>query len=174
MRAESLCEIFQSARESHGRLVNDNRAGIGGELGESSSETLLEREETFEHETVARYSGGDECRHECRRPGEALHLDAGIAACTGEHKAGIADAGCTGIGNERDILAGEEILDDTVDGAMLIIAVMASHRGVDIVMLHEHGAGAGILSEYQIRLLEDTNRAEGHILEVANGRRDNM
>ncbi len=167
-RAESLSEITESTWESHRRLIDYYRARVGGELGESCGETLLEGQESFESESVARDSGGYECRDERRRTGEALHLDAGIAAGTCEHKPGIANSGGTGVRHQGDILAGEEFLDDTGYGTMLIISVMAAHRGVDIVMLHQYGAGASIFGEYQIRLLKDADSSEGHILEVAN------
>ncbi len=51
---------------------------------------------------------------------------------------------------------------------MFIIFVMALHWGVNVEMAHQDAAGASVLGQDKVDLLEHLDGAEGHVVEVAN------
>lgn len=95
--AEGFAELGEGTFEPERALIYKNGAGFLGEFGESGLPPLFEWEKTFEAESVARETGGNECGDERRGAGEAADFYVGFTASSGEHEAGVGDAGCTGV-----------------------------------------------------------------------------
>lgn len=73
--------------------------------------SLLEREEAEIDEGVDRESAAAQTRKECRGSGDYFDLYAALARCTNERVAWIADPGCAGVGNKREVLPGSQTND---------------------------------------------------------------
>lgn len=51
---------------------------------------------------------------------------------------------------------------------MLVEFMMTAHRRVDIEMFQKHTRSTRVFRQYEIRLFEDADRAESHVVEIAH------
>ena len=170
--AEDLDELFEEFYEAVGALVDNHGAGLGGETLDSSLAALLVREEAFEDEAVAGQAAIDESRDESRCTGEAFDIDASLDSLADKEEAWVGDAWGSSIGNESDIDAGLEFVDDTIDDLVFVEDVVGLKRSVDGVMLEENTGGAGVLGQNEATGFENLDGTEGHVAEVPNRCRD--
>ena len=54
---------------------------------------------------------------------------------------------------------------------MFVVFVMTFSMGRNAVLLQQHRAGAGVLRQDQIHFAEHLHSPEGHVVEIAYGRR---
>ena len=57
---------------------------------------------------------------------------------------------------------------------MLVEFVVGSHWDADFEMFEKNAAGARVLSQNQVHLLQDAKSSEGYILKVADGCRNEI
>jgi hypothetical protein len=86
--------------------------------------------------------------------------------------AGIADARKSRIGDDGDMFARSELLDELGSAAGFIVLVIADERLADLVMAQEVSGVPGILAGDDVRALQRLERAQGDVPEIPNGRSD--
>jgi len=52
---------------------------------------------------------------------------------------------------------------------MLVELMMAHQPALNVEVLKQDAARAGVLAEYQVGLLQDADGTKGHILQIADG-----
>ena len=168
--AKGFGELAEGSGQPEGGFIDYDRPLLFGELAQTRGATFFQRKEAFEKKSVARQPGAYKGRDKSRRTGETLDIDSRFATCTGKHESRVADSGGAGIGNQCYVLSRLNLLDDSGDGGMLIIAVMTSEGGMNIVMTEKHAARARVFGKDQISLLEHAQGAERDVLEVPDRR----
>ncbi len=99
-----LGEIGDRAGDPVRRLVEHDRASLGGDLGESPARSdPAARQEPFEHEAGRRQPTGHERGDECRRTGDGGDLEAGVEDRTDEQLPRVADPRRPGVGDHGDV-----------------------------------------------------------------------
>jgi hypothetical protein len=88
--------------------------------------------------------------------------------------AGIGDAGCSGVGHERDRRALAQLLDERRRARALHGVVVARDRPLDPMMLQQDARPARVLRGDEVDLAEHAQRAQRHVLEVPDRRRDDV
>ena len=80
----------------------------------------------------------------------------------------IAEPGGSRIGDERDRLPREEAGDELGRPRLFIVLVEAHHPGRDFVMREQRPRAAGVFGRDERHLPEDSERAQGDVLQVAD------
>ena len=82
--------------------------------------------------------------------------------------------GCAGIRDERDRFAAAQPLDETGRACVLVV-LMETRRGRrDRVVLKDPGGPPGVLRCDERHLTEDPQGPERDVVEISDGRRDNI
>ncbi len=84
----------------------------------------------------------------------------------------IRDPGSAGVGHQRDRLPFRQPANDPLDTCPLVVLVDAQDWGVDVEMPKQNAGSARVFGSDQLDLLEDLDRPERDVVEVADWRRD--
>jgi hypothetical protein len=88
-----------------GRFVQHHGAFFFGQCRKVGVAPFLCGQEAFEGKPLAGQPRVHQCRHESRSSGQAFHPYAQLRAFAHEHEAGVAYAGCAGVGYKGHVLA---------------------------------------------------------------------
>ena len=124
IRPADLDEIGDRADDAMRRLVEHDRAPLGGDLGESPPALgAAARQEPLEHEPGRGQPADDQRSDQGSRARHGGHFVAGVEHGPHEQLARIADPGRPGIGHDGDVTAVAEHGQDLVDAAPLGVLV---------------------------------------------------
>ena len=165
-------ELFQRLHEPVGGLVEDHGAGFRLQGGKQGLPAFLLREEALETEAVARQAGGDDGRDAGRGAREGLDLDPFLRAGAGQQEARVGDAGRAGVAHQGDVQPAQDALLHELDRLVFVELVVRLEGAADVVVVEEHRAGAGVLRQDEVRLLQDLYGPEGHVVQVPDRGRD--
>ena len=139
-----------------------------------STLTFFAGQESEEAEGIGGQTAGDERAEKCGRSGDWNDRDVMADGEGHQAEAGVGDAGHTGIGDESDALALFEMHDEFCRLGELIVLVVAGRVGLDAVMVEELLRLPGILASDEIDFFQRPNGAIGDVLEVTDGRTDEV
>ena len=132
------------------------------------------RQKTDEVEFVRRQATGGERRDQCARPRHRFDAEARRNRRLDYTFAGIADAGTAGIRDQRDFFAAPETFDDFLAASGFVELKIAEQRFGDAEMLQQSPGVARVLGGGDVALAQHAQRAQRDVLEVANGRGDEV
>ena len=154
------------------RLVEHDGAGLRLQLLQDLLLLLLlPGEKGLKAEAPRRQSGDDQARHAGAGPGHRGNGNPRLQRHPHQVLAGIGDAGHTGVRDQGDVLAGQELVHQDSGLFDPVVRMVAGHRRMDVKVTEQPDAVARILRGDQVGLLQDADRPEGHVLQVADGRR---
>lgn len=143
--AHNFNQLLQQLDEAEGTFVNHHRAALFGQPLDGRQATFLVRQESLEDETVARQAAVNECWDEGCRTRQAFDVDIVLDGLAHQKETRVADARCTGIGDNSNVHSALQLFHEPGNHLMFIEDVVALHRSSDAVVLHQCAAGAGIL-----------------------------
>ena len=129
------------------------------------------REETDKVDFVGGQTAAGETGDESAGAGNGFDAATGGEGGADDSLAGIADAGCASIRNERNFLALLEAIDDFLAAFGFIEFEVAEERLFDFEMLEELAGVACVFGGDDIAFAKGAESAEGDVLEVADGGR---
>jgi hypothetical protein len=155
-------------------LEVDLGAGVGGKLGEAAGPlALAPGREALEAEPVGRQPGdGKRGRHR-GRPGQRRDPQAGLGRGGHQPVARVADGRGARVGDEQDVLARLQILEQARRAPRLDRVVVGDHPRLelDVQAGREPADPAGILGRDQSGLGEFGRQPDGRVFGPADGRR---
>lgn len=168
VRAECGAQILQRAEQFVRRFVKDHRTRLAAQFLQTGGAAFLDRQESFEDETLAGQPAGGQRRYESRGAGQTLHLHALPDSLTGQQKSGIGDTRGAGVGDQRHVLTGQDLFDDTIDCAVFVEHMMGLHRSVYPEVAHQLARSTGVFGHYQIRPPERFHCAGRHVVHISH------
>ncbi len=192
-RANSLVDLRELAR--HGRLpvahgeehlaerlgqpaggfVEDERPRVVRERGEAGAALLRSsRQEALEAEARRVQAGGGERRGEGDRAGDGDHVEALRDRHPRDQRARVGDPRHPRVRDERDALPLSQEADQRARLLLLARAEVADQTLPHPVALEQVLRAARVLAGDEIDLAEDPQGAQGDILEVPDGRGDEV
>ena len=160
-------EIVHGALDAVRRLVDHHGPRFGRDVGQTTRTFLARtRKKALEHVARRREPRDHERGHGCDRSGHGRHAEAGVERRPHQSFAGVGDARRAGVGDERDVVAGEQCLEHVVDATQL--GVLVAHReagGSDAGVLEQPARPPGVLAAHERRRSRGPRRRE------ARGRR---
>jgi hypothetical protein len=92
------------------------------------------------------------------RPRQRLNTKAAFDGLVDEFVTGIADSGRSGVGDQSDIAVRQRV-ENRIELGELIVFMVTGQRRVDVIVIHQHPTGAGILRRDERDLLENPQGA---------------
>ena len=166
VRPEVFGELLERLHEPVWRFVEDHRPCLFREGFQQGLAPFFLGQEPFEAETVAGEAGTDDRRNAGGCSGKGLDFDPFFGAGPGEEESGVGDARCPGVANQRDVQPAQDAFLDQFAGLVFIVFMVRLKGNMDIVMLQQHGGGAGVFREDEIGFPEDPDGPQGHVLQV--------
>src|SRR5690606_8160629 len=124
VRTERANERVEGLADTVNRLEQHERARLARELGEPiGARTRTARQESLEYEPVGRETRDDERGRDRARTGDDAHVDARLERPLDEPPAWIADERHPGIADERERFAGDELCEQRLRAALLVMLV---------------------------------------------------
>jgi hypothetical protein len=134
----------------------------------------LDRQEAVEDEAVGGHARGGERRDHGRGARDRHHGHSRFARRLHQQKAWVGDARRSGVGDQRDGLAVAQGPQQRLALGQLVMLEVGGHRHVDAEVGEERARAPRVLAGDQVHLLEHAQRAQGHVLEVTDGRGDHV
>ncbi len=106
--------------------------------------------------------------------GDGKDGDAGGDGGCGDLAAGVGDAGRAGVRDDGDARAGLERGGELHGAASLVVHVVADGGGADVEVIEELLGLARVLARDFVDRTQDAEGAQGDVLEVADGRGDEI
>ena len=173
--AEPFLEQPEGGDETVRGLEEHEGAGFAGQLVAPPLPVVQPAGgEAEEGEARDRRARGDEGGGDGRGTGDRGDANAGVKRLTHQVEPRIGDQRRPGVRQQRDRIAVEQALHETGRPPALVVVVEAGGRGRDAVVPQQLARPARVLGRDQPHLLEDADRAEGDVLEVSDGRRDEI
>ena len=172
--ATDCSQLLQTLDQTEGRLVDDERLVQLCQVLQTGLATFLLRQEPFKIEVVIGQSAVHQCRNKRRGTGQTLYLNIRFRCRTNQEEARITDSRSAGIGDQGNVRTRLQTLHDIRTRLMLVELMMRLQRRVNIVMLQQHATGACVFGKDQINRFEHFNRAERHVLQVADRCRNDI
>jgi len=176
LRAEFGFDFIEKFEDAVGGFVENDWGGKGGEfLQAAAARGSLVVEEAFEEESAAfglaaeSDGGGQGAGAGNHGDEQARRADGGGGAGTG-----IGDARHAGVGDERQGFTRADAAEDFFLAGALVELVAGDHGRDDAVAVEEPAGVAGIFGEDMGGRLQDAQGAQGDVLEVADGRADQI
>src|SRR5512143_839101 len=169
-------EVRQEVRKAVRALVEHDRAALGEQPFEHApARPALLLDEAHEGELPGRQAGGDERRDGRGGSGDRHDLMAGVDRGTNELLARIGERGRSRVRDERDVPATVQ-LPDELDRlpAVVEVGVRREVLRLDPVAPQQDLRVSGVLARDHVHLLQDPERAMRDVLEVPDGRRDEI
>ena len=161
-------QLLQQLDEAEGTFVNHHCAALFGQPLDGRLATFLVRQESFEDESVARQAAVDEGGNEGCRTRQAFDVDIVLDGFAYKEKAGVADAGRAGVGDNGNVYPALQLFDESGNHLMFVEDVVALHRRGDAVVLHKHATGACVLGQDEVDRLKDFDGSIGYVAEVSD------
>ena len=154
-------------------FVEDQGARFGDQGAEAlATSRCLGRKKPFENEAVARQTGHGQGRDRCARAGHRRDQDAGFAGRAHESKARIADQRRAGIGDQGDVTALQQILDQACRLLALVVFVQGDGPRPTADAGQQRSTVARVFRRDQRDLAQDFGRPAGKVIEIADRRRN--
>ena len=119
---------------------------------------------------VDRHSGRRQRRHKSGCAGHRHHLDSVTQAQAHQPITGIGNRRSAGIGDQGDFRALLQ-LDDDFRGARDLVVFVITHQALlNVEMREQLHSLAGVFAGDRVGFLQDSQRAQGDVFEVADGR----
>ena len=163
-------KLFQCFHQPIGGFIKDHGSGFCSQAGQEGLPAFFLRQKTFKSEFIAGETAGNQGRNAGRCARKGLYFNAFFGTGTGQQKARIRNAGGAGVRDEGHIEPGENALLHQFHGLVLVELVMAFQGPMDIEMLQQDRAGAGVLGQNEVCSFEDFHCTERHILQVSHRR----
>jgi len=167
-------ELGQRDGHPAGGLEVDLGAGVGGKFGEATGPlALAPRREALEAEPVGGQPGdGQRGRHR-GRPGQRRHPQAGRGRGRDQPVARVADGRGARVGDEQDVLARLQVLEQARRASRLDRVVIGDHPRLelDVQAGREPADPAGVLGRDQGGLSELGHQPGGRVFGPADGGR---
>lgn len=168
-----LAEDFQGGDQAvRGLEKQVGVAGIERGLEALAAFALFHGEKSAKREGVARKARADEGIEHGGGPREDLIGDGFLDAALDETVAGIRNARHAGIGDDGDVFAVADAIEQLGDAADLIVLVQGDERLLDAVVLEQWRGMAGVLAGDAVGIAEGLQGAQGDVIPMADGRRN--
>ena len=170
--AEGSRKLFQKRAQPMRRFIKKQSLLPKTNIRQNLAALLLCLwQKTEETESRRIKTRANECRQSCISPRQRYHADTGP---DGEHRQmaariGYARKPCVTHAYQR--ASALQIFDQLRPLRELVVLMVACERRMDIVMCQQLARMARILCRNQPGLTENADRAIGHILKIADGRR---
>ena len=172
--AKSRREVVQRGAQLVGRFVEDDRPLLALQLGQPLPLLLfVHGQEPLEH-PAGGILAGDRQRRDAGRCGRHRHHpDAPRQRIPHDDLAGVGDAGHPGVRAEGAVLARLDAAEDALAllQGMLVVADHRFFQAEEVEQLHGH---AGVLGGDEVRRAEGRRHAGRHVIEIADGGRDDV
>ena len=112
VRTISLNKLFQHLHQSIRRLIENHGTRLALERQYLRLAAFFLRQKAFEGKSVTRQAAAHQCWHKGCRSRQTLHLNASPDSLTHQEESRIADARCTGIADERNVLTSQQTFHD--------------------------------------------------------------
>ena len=173
VRTEAVRHRAERLGETRGRLEEDHRARLGGEVRERAAAiTGLPRKEPFEREPIGRKPGHGERRDDGRRAGDRGDGDTLRNGLGDEHVPGVADRRHPGVAQHQQILVASAQGEFRGTTPLVVLVQGEELRPVrDAERLQQPLGRAGVLRRDDRRLFERRDEPRGRVAEVSDGGR---
>ncbi len=134
----------------------------------------LGRKEAAEAKRVGGQPAGHQRRQERRGAGNRHH--ANVMADRQRHQpiAGIAHAGRSGIGDQRNVVTVFQVHHQFGRSRQLVVFVIADRRLLDAVVVEQLDGLPGIFAGDQVHFLQRVQSAQSNVFEIADGSADKV
>ena len=172
--AHHLCQLNQCLHEAIRTFVDNLRACLSSNFAKPCLASLLLWQETFEAELLVRQAALDKSWNEGCGSRQTFHLDSESDTFAHQHKARVTDARGASVTYQCDIQTRGYLFGHLCRRLVLIELVVALHRDVNVVMLHQDTRCTRVLCQDKVGLLKHIHSPEGHILQIADRRWNNI
>ena len=132
------------------------------------------RQKTDEMKFVRRQSAGRQRGDQRAGAGHGFDAEAGGDGGFDHALAGIADARAAGVGDQRDLFAAPQSLDDFFAAFGFVELEIAEQRFGNFEVLEQLARAARVFRRDHVAFLEHAQRAQGDVLEIADRRGDEI
>src|SRR3569832_811919 len=173
--SEYLCHVIECRGDAMRRLVKNQRARIGLELGEScAARGRFCRQKTFEGKTIGRQARHRQGRDRCARTGHRNNAHSRLVRRAHQVITGIAQQRRARIADERAGLARAEPRDEPPTLFTLGVFVQCNRGRRDIEGPQQRRTVTRVFRGDHVHPLQYRDRARRHIAEMAERRRHHI
>ena len=173
--AEHLRHIGERRVNAVWRLKQDERGPHAADLLQRPPPSLLRPwREAQKEKTVNGQSGHAERRRNGAGSRDRDHGHVRRDGLRDEVKPGVGDGGHAGVGDQGDVLAGQEPADQLRRPFPLVVFVVGDQRRGDAVALQQGPGVPRVLAGDHVHLAEDAQRPQSDVFQVADRRPDDV
>ncbi len=171
LATQHLLHVLQTLKQTVRRLVDHPGPVFRCKrLQTLPTPVSLGRKKPLKGKAVRRHTRRTERGNQGTGPRHRRYSDTSLARLTHQVVTGVGDQRRTGIGNQGNIITGQQTLNQPLTLIPFIMVMTGRHRRINTEMLHQPGAVAGVLGSNQADILEHLKRSRTHILKITDRR----